>query len=67
MVNSRYIVLQMLMRMEQKAYSNLVLDQTFEESNLSLQDKKFAGCLFYGVIERRLTLDYVVQYYSSSL
>lgn len=65
MATARFVVLQMLMRMEQNAYSNLVLDQTLEESNLISQDKKFASCLFYGVIERRLTLDYIVQYYST--
>lgn len=65
MATARFVVLQMLMRMEQNAYSNLVLDQTLEESNLIPQDKKFASCLFYGVIERRLTLDYIVQYYST--
>jgi 16S rRNA (cytosine967-C5)-methyltransferase len=52
----------MLMKMESsEAYSNLLLDHAFNEAELSDRDKAFAAALFYGVLERRLTLDHVIR------
>ncbi len=63
--SARFVVLNALLRMEKdQSYSNLVLDMYLKKSELSLQDKNFASRLFYGVIERKLTLDYIVSSYS---
>ena len=67
MKTSRQVVLELLVKMEQNgAYSNIVLDNTFNEERLSNRDKAFAAMLFYGVIERRMTLDYIIRLYSST-
>ncbi len=49
---------------ENSSYSNILLDNALMKSGLSLQDKKFAANLFYGVIERKITLDAVINKYS---
>ena len=62
MADPRLTVVKMLMKMDSsEAYSNLLLDHVFSESDLSERDKAFAAALFYGVLERRLTLDYIIQ------
>lgn len=49
---------------EQKAYSNLAIDGLFSEYSLSKQDIEFATSLFYGTLERKLTLDFAIRQYS---
>ena len=62
MADPRLTVVKMLMKMDSsEAYSNLLLDHVFSESDLTERDKAFAAALFYGVLERRLTLDYIIQ------
>jgi 16S rRNA (cytosine967-C5)-methyltransferase len=46
------------------AYSNIILDNTFSRDKLSPRDKSFAAALFYGVLERKMTLDYLIREYS---
>ena len=66
MSDARTTVAKLLMRVESGgSYSNILLDHTFAASELSERDKAFAAALFYGVIERRLTLDYVIEKNSS--
>ncbi len=66
MKTARQVVLELLIRMQQHgAYSNIVLDNTFSREKLSGRDRAFAAMLFYGVIERRMTLDYIIRLYSS--
>lgn len=45
---------------EQSGYSNIVLDHALDGSGLSERDKALASAIFYGVLERRLTLDYYI-------
>ena len=48
-----------LLRVEKdNAYSNIVLDGILSESELSRRDKAFASMIFYGVMEKKLLLDY---------
>ncbi len=47
-----------------KAYSNIALDKTLTEDKLEAKDKGFATALFYGVLERKITLDYILTKYS---
>lgn len=52
----------MLLKMESSdSYSNILLDSAFSSSELSERDKAFAAALFYGVTERRLTLDHIIR------
>ena len=61
MGDARMTAAKLLMRMENDgSYSNILLDSSFEASDLSERDKAFAAALFYGVTERQLTLDYVI-------
>lgn len=66
MGNARRIVLKLLTKLEKNiSYSNILLDDGLSKSDLSVQDKKFASALFYGVLERRITLDAVIKKYSN--
>lgn len=67
MKTARQVVLELLIKMQENgAYSNIVLDNTFTREKLSHRDRAFAAMLFYGVIERRMTLDYIIRLYSST-
>lgn len=46
-------------------YSNLVLDGALGRAELSPRDKAFCSALFYGVVERCITLDWAIAAYSS--
>ena len=46
---------------ETEGYSNLVLAGALEAAQLSQRDAALASALFYGVLERRLTLDWYIQ------
>ena len=48
-----------------KQYSNIALDHALEKSGLSHADKRLASALFYGVTERRITLDYRISQLSA--
>ena len=64
--NARVAVVQALAELHRRqGYSNIVLDQLLRTSTLSDADRALASRLFYGVIERRLTLDYVISGASS--
>ena len=59
MKNAREVALAALLRVQRDGgYSNLVLDSLLEKSNLSKEDKAFATRLFYGVIEKKILLDF---------
>jgi len=46
MDNARLFVLKLLIKMENNGYSNIILDKALLESDMTLQDKKFASSLF---------------------
>ncbi len=55
----RRLALELLKKLENsKQFSNIALDKALESAELSAADKRLASALFYGVIERRITLDY---------
>lgn len=65
-MNARKIVFELLIKTEESgAYSKIALDSAFEQNKLSERDKGFAAAMFYGILERRMTLDYVIRAYSS--
>lgn len=66
METARQTALNLLIKAEKgQAYSNLALNAALSQSQLSAQDRSFVTALFYGVLERKITLDYVIQQYSN--
>ena len=66
MKNARQIAVEALLRVDTAdGYSNIVLDRLLQESGLSGRDKAFASALFYGVLEKKLTLDHVISLYAA--
>lgn len=62
MADARLTAVKMLLKMEDsESFSNILLDNVLSEEKLSDRDKAFAAALFYGVTERRMTLDYIIQ------
>ena len=60
---ARSVCLRALLQMERdEGYSNIVLDKALAASMLSSRDKSLASTIFYGVLERRLTLDYFLRH-----
>ena len=65
MANTRKIAFQLLLKIEQdKAYSNLALNYAIREHRLGGVDSAFLSALVYGVLERAITLDYIIRQYS---
>ncbi len=65
-MNIRKIVFDALVKTELKGgYSNLTLDSVLKSQEFPIKDKRFASALFYGVIERKITLDWIISKYSS--
>ena len=61
MANARKIAVDALLRVEQDgAYSNLILGQLLSRSDASKEDKALASAIFYGVLDRLITLDYYI-------
>lgn len=61
----RAAAVKMLCRWERdNALSDVLLDTFFKENTYITQEKRFITMLFYGCIERKLTLDYIIQKYS---
>lgn len=55
----RRVAFDILLKIEKdNAYSNLTLDGVLSSSGLDARDKSFVSALVYGVIERKLTLDF---------
>lgn len=61
MANPRKIAVLTLMKIERdKAYSNITLSSVFKEYDLKKEDKAFISALVYGVLDRKITLDFVL-------
>ena len=61
MANVRKIVVDALVKIERtQGYSNLMLDSILKSVELPEQDRGFASRLLYGIIERKLTLDFYI-------
>ncbi len=58
---ARSVALQALIRLQKsQGYSNIILDKALSLSNLTRRDAALASAIFYGVLEKRLTLDYYI-------
>lgn len=65
MTTARQVAVQSLLAVNtQGGYSNLVLTSNLNKAQLTKQDNAFAAVLFYGVLERMLTLDYAIRHYT---
>lgn len=62
---SRKLVVDGLLKVEKSGFSNLVLPSLLSDNRLSNQDKAFISNLFYGTIERKITLNYILQSFIS--
>lgn len=60
---ARILTAKALMRVSAGGFSNLVLDSLLEENHLEQRDRAFVSALFYGVLERRITLDTLIRKY----
>ena len=66
MINPRRIAFDVLYKIEtDKSYSSILINQALKENKLSKLDSSFASAIIYGVLERKLTLDYIIRSYSS--
>ncbi len=66
MTNLRKLAATALMRVENDgAYSNLVLNDVVKSANIEKAEAAFVSALFYGVIERKITLDFYIRKLSS--
>ena len=64
MADVRKIVKKALVRVEDGGFSNLVWDNALSSTELDNRDSAFGSALFYGVLERKLTLDFVISKFS---
>ena len=64
-INARALALEVLTRCESGGYSNIALDTIIKRNDLSSADRGLMTALIYGVIERKITLDYIIAYLSS--
>lgn len=65
-MTARALAIKALVRVgSEGAYSNLVMDGELEHSGLEGRERAFAVALFYGTLERLITLDACVERYST--
>ena len=61
MTDPRYLAVKLLDKtFAGGSYSNLQLDSGLKNSDLDDRGKKLCSAIYYGVIERRLTLDHII-------
>ena len=60
-MNARAAAVKALVKQEQSGYANLVLDAVLKASDLPPRERGFASAIFYGVVERQLTLDHCLR------
>ena len=61
MDNPRKTAVNILLKIEKEAaYSNITLASFFKDADLSKEDKALVSALVYGVLDRKITLDYVL-------
>lgn len=66
MSSSRYTAVKLLEKtFRSGSYSNIQLNSGLENSGLDVQEKKLCTAIYYGVIQRKITLDYVLAQYCS--
>ncbi|WMJ83086.1 16S rRNA (cytosine(967)-C(5))-methyltransferase RsmB [Oscillospiraceae bacterium LTW-04] len=64
METARQVAAKALLRVDRGGYSQLTLDAALNKARLSVRDAAFASALFYGALERQLTLDHCIAKYA---
>ena len=66
MKNPRKVALEILLKVEQQgAYSNIELNNSLKEAEIIGKDAGFCSALVYGVLERKILLDYIIRQYTT--
>ncbi len=66
MSNARKVAAMALLRVQKDgAYSNIAINEAIKNASLNKLDAAFASKLFYGALERKITLDYHIRHFSS--
>lgn len=60
MSTARKTALKVLLEIRESAYSNITLNKFLKEADLSAADRALATACVYGVLDRTITLDYVL-------
>lgn len=61
MSNPRKAAVKALLKVENDAaYSNIALNAVLRENGLENADRAFASAIFYGVLDRRITIDFIL-------
>lgn len=61
MANARKAAALALVEVETNAaYSNITLNKIFSKFELSVEDRAFTSALFYGVLDRKITIDHIL-------
>ena len=64
-ISARQIAFQALVSVEiDRSYSNIILNNLLTDFDVDLIDKNFISALFYGVLEKKLLLDYNLSQFS---
>ena len=62
MANARKIAVDALLRVNRdNAYSNIALNELLNKANPEISDRALATALFYGVLDTKITLDYILK------
>ena len=60
-MSARRVALKVLSRIDRdKSYSNLTLDSELKKTELNDSDRALASCIVFGVVARKITLDYYI-------
>lgn len=66
MKNPRRVAFDVLYKIEtEQSYSSITVNKALKENNLNKLDSSFASAIIYGVLEKKITLDYVIRSFSS--
>ena len=66
MLNQRKIALEALLAVnEDSGYSNIVLSKFLSDNDVPRQDRAFISALYYGVLDRIITLDYIISAFTN--
>ena len=60
MQNERKVLVSALLKAEKNGYSNIILDSVLNETDLNSVGKGFVTTAFYGVLERKITIDFIL-------
>lgn len=64
MADARFQVVKLLCKTFGKGgYSNILLDKVLSESDMDEREKRLCAAIYYGVLERKITLDYIISGY----